>query len=69
MTVPFAPQIGNRFVMSMVPEGKDKMIMRRLARPFKPGEDRLEGLETTPAPLTGAAILKVRPDCRIFPGW
>jgi hypothetical protein len=43
----------------MVPEGQDKVVMRRLARPFAPGEDRLAGLETSPAPITGAPVLKV----------
>lgn len=51
-------QVGNEFVISMVPEGADRTVMRRLARPFAPDEDRLAGLETAPAPLTGAALLK-----------
>lgn len=47
--------------MSMVPEGADKKVMKALARKFQPDEDRLAGLDTEPAPLTGAAIIKVGP--------
>ncbi len=45
--------------MNLIPEGKERDILRRLARPFAPDEDRLAGLDTDNAPLTGAAILKV----------
>lgn len=52
--------VGSKFAMSMVPEGKDKVVMKKLARPFAPGEDRLAGLETLPGEVTGAPVLKVR---------
>lgn len=52
--------IGGKFAISMIPEGgPDKLVMRKLARPFLPGEDRLEGLETIPGELSEAPILKV----------
>ena len=52
--------VGGKFAVSTVPEGgADRLIMKRLARSFQPGEDRLSGLETVPGELTGAPILKV----------
>ncbi len=53
-------QVGNEFVVNLIPEGRERTILRRLARPFAPDEDRLAGIDTDNAPLTGAAILKVR---------
>ena len=32
------------------PAGKEKGVLKRLARSFKPGEDRLAGLATLPLP-------------------
>lgn len=45
--------------MNLIPEGKDRAIMRKLMRPFAPDADRLEGLEVTQAPVTGADLLNV----------
>lgn len=54
-----AHQVGNRFAISTVPEGTEKTIMRQLARPFAPGEDRLAGLEVVAGELSDAPLLKV----------
>lgn len=35
--------VGGKFALSTVGAGKDKEVMKRLARPFSPGEDRLSG--------------------------
>lgn len=35
--------VGGKFAVSLVSTGKDKEVMKRLARPFSPGEDRLAG--------------------------
>jgi len=51
-------QVGNRFAISMVPEGGERRVMRQLARPFAPGEDRLAGLEFSKGEFSGAPLLK-----------
>lgn len=52
--------VGGKFAISTLPEGgPDRLVMKRLARSFQPGEDRLAGLETIEGELTGAPILKV----------
>ncbi|MEW5312660.1 MAG: hypothetical protein WDW38_004276 [Sanguina aurantia] len=50
----------NRFTVSMIPEGRDRGVMKRLARTFAPGEDRLAGLDLLPESETGTsgAVLK-----------
>lgn len=50
--------IGNKFAISTVAEGKEKVVMRRLARPFAPGEDRLAGLATRPSKNEGIPVLE-----------
>ncbi|GAX73888.1 hypothetical protein CEUSTIGMA_g1338.t1 [Chlamydomonas eustigma] len=52
--------IGGKFAVSTIPEGgADRLVMKKLARSFQPGEDRLAGLETIEGEVTGAPILKV----------
>ena len=51
--------VGGKFAISTVPEGgADRLVMKRLARSFLPGEDRLAGLETIEGEVTGAPVLK-----------
>jgi flavin reductase (DIM6/NTAB) family NADH-FMN oxidoreductase RutF len=53
--------IGGKFAVSTIPEGgADRLVMKKLARSFQPGEDRLAGLETIEGEVTGAPILKVK---------
>ena len=53
--------VGRKFAISTVPEGGgDRLVMKKLARSFQPGEDRLAGLETIEGKLTGAPVLKVK---------
>ena len=53
--------VGRNFALSTVPEGgADRLVMKKLARSFQPGEDRLAGLETVEGKLTGAPVLKVK---------
>ncbi len=37
--------VGGKFALSMVAEGRDRPVMKRLTKPFSPGEDRLAGEE------------------------
>ena len=37
---------GRPFVVNILAQGKDKGVMKQLLKPFKPGEDRFQGLET-----------------------
>lgn len=37
--------VGGKFAVSMVAEGRDRPVMKRLTKPFSPGEDRLAGEE------------------------
>ncbi|GFR44040.1 hypothetical protein Agub_g5200 [Astrephomene gubernaculifera] len=48
---------GARFVVSLVSEGRQREVMRRLSGPFAPGADRLAGLDTFPSPSVGAPVL------------
>ncbi|KXZ51271.1 hypothetical protein GPECTOR_13g758 [Gonium pectorale] len=50
--------VGGKFAVSMLAEGRDKPVMKRLSRPFSPGEDRLAGIETTPSPTLGAPVIQ-----------
>ena len=40
---------GNNFVLNVLPEGKHISLMKHFLKPFSPGEDRFEGVETKPA--------------------
>ena len=37
---------GRPFVVNILAQGKDKGVMKQLLKPFKPGEDRFQGLDT-----------------------
>ena len=37
---------GRPFVVNVLAEGKDKPLVKQLLRPFKPGEDRFQGIDT-----------------------
>ena len=41
---------GRPFVVNILAQGKDKGVMKQLLKPFKPGEDRFQGLETEVQP-------------------
>lgn len=49
---------GASFSISIVPEGLERPVMRALARPFAPGDERLAALDTTASPNTGCPLLK-----------
>ena len=55
--------VGNKFVLNVLAEGKEKAIMKAMLKPFAPGEDRFSGLEVEESEATGAVIL---PDCAAF---
>lgn len=48
---------GNAFVLNILAEGKSLGLMKHFLKPFGPGEDRFEGVETDTAE-NGAPILK-----------
>ena len=48
---------GNNFVLNVLPEGKHIPLMKHFLKPFAPGADRFEGVETEPA-TNGCPILK-----------
>lgn len=50
--------VGGKFAVSMVAEGRDRPVMKRLTKPFSPGEDRLAGLDTISSPTLGFPVLK-----------
>ena len=50
--------IGNRFVMNVLAEGKDKEVIKQLLKPFAPGQDRFEGMNVEPSAATGAAVIQ-----------
>ena len=49
--------VGNRFVLTVLAEGKERAAVKQLMRPFGPAEDRFAGLEVQRSELSGAAIL------------
>lgn len=48
---------GCGFVLNVLGEGKEKGAMKSMLRPFKPGQDRFEGVEVMESEATGAPIL------------
>jgi len=48
---------GTKFAVNMVPESKQRNIMKVMSTPVKPGEDRLRNLDTAEGPLSGCPIL------------
>jgi flavin reductase (DIM6/NTAB) family NADH-FMN oxidoreductase RutF len=48
--------VGNRFVLNVLAEGKDKAIMKAMLKGFGPGEDRFAGLQVESSEGTGAVI-------------
>ena len=48
---------GNNFVLNVLPEGKHIPLMKHFLKPFAPGENRFEGVETDEA-TNGCPILK-----------
>lgn len=49
--------IGNKFVMNVLAEGKDRPVIKQLLKSFKPGEDRFEGMDVEVSESTGAVII------------
>ncbi|KAL4448068.1 hypothetical protein ABPG75_005287 [Micractinium tetrahymenae] len=49
--------VGAGFVLNVLAEGKDRPVMKRLLKPFKPAEDRFGGMEVLRSEATGAVIL------------
>jgi len=60
---------GAAFAISLLAEGRERTVVRALARPFAPGVDRLAGLDTRPsdgpsgAPVLADALATL--DCRV----
>ncbi len=43
--------VGAGFVLNVLADGKDRPVMKRLLKPFKPAEDRFAGMEVrAPSP-------------------
>lgn len=42
---------GSQFVVNILAEGDHKRLMKQLLKPFKPGEDRFEGLDIQVGPF------------------
>ncbi|KAG6548602.1 hypothetical protein Mapa_010091 [Marchantia paleacea] len=49
--------VGARFVLNVLGQNKSNAVAKQLLKPFQPGENRMEGLETTVA-SNGGLILK-----------
>lgn len=49
--------VGAGFVLNVLADGKDRPVMKRLLKPFKPAEDRFAGMEVLRSEATGAVIL------------
>ena len=49
--------VGTPFALSVLADGREKDIMKQLLRPFKPGQDRFSGYETTEADTTGLTVV------------
>lgn len=49
--------IGNKFVLNVLAEGRDRAIMREMVKPFAPGEDRFSNLNTERSEISNAIIL------------
>ena len=49
--------IGAKFVMNVLAEGKEKSVLKQLAKQFAPGEDRFVGLAVQESEASGAYIL------------
>lgn len=50
--------VGNKFVLNVLAEGRDRPIMREMVKQFAPGEDRFANLNTERSEISGALILK-----------
>ena len=48
----------DRFVLNILAEGKHLGLMKHFLKPFKPGEDRFQGVETEISEASGCPILK-----------
>eukprot|EP00252_Welwitschia_mirabilis_P022467 TRINITY_DN6080_c0_g1_i1.p1 TRINITY_DN6080_c0_g1~~TRINITY_DN6080_c0_g1_i1.p1 ORF type:complete len:707 (+),score=123.29 TRINITY_DN6080_c0_g1_i1:175-2295(+) len=48
---------GSKFVINVLGQGKSSAMMKQLLKPFKPGEPRMEGLETKQAKCGGKIIV------------
>eukprot|EP00882_Tetradesmus_deserticola_P003043 GHRQ01003230.1.p1 GENE.GHRQ01003230.1~~GHRQ01003230.1.p1 ORF type:complete len:731 (+),score=313.16 GHRQ01003230.1:222-2414(+) len=51
-------QPGNAFAVSMVPESKEKPIMKAMTRPFEPGADRLANLAHKDSEVSGCPVIE-----------
>lgn len=49
--------VGNKFVLNVLAEGRDRAIMREMVKPFAPGEDRFSNLNTERSEISDAIIL------------
>jgi len=49
--------VGQPFVLNILGEGQCQTLMKQFLKPFQPGEDRFQGVETQPA-ANGAPILQ-----------
>jgi flavin reductase (DIM6/NTAB) family NADH-FMN oxidoreductase RutF len=49
--------VGNKFVLNVLAEGRDRAIMREMVKPRGPAEDRFANLKTERSELSGALVL------------
>lgn len=49
--------IGNRFVLNVLGEGKEKAIMKAMLKPFAPGEDRFADVQVDRSEWAGGAAI------------
>ncbi len=49
--------VGNKFVLNVLAEGRDRSIMREMVKPFAPGQDRFSNLNTERSEISDAVIL------------
>ncbi|MEM9136965.1 MAG: diflavin flavoprotein [Cyanobacteria bacterium P01_F01_bin.42] len=57
-----------RFVLNVLSQKHSTAMMKHFLKPFRPGEDRFEGIETTETPKGGIALDKALSylDCRVI---
>ncbi|KAI7837260.1 hypothetical protein COHA_008874 [Chlorella ohadii] len=49
--------VGAAFVLNVLAEGREKSMMKQMLKPFKPAEDRFDGVEVQRSEATGAVII------------
>ncbi|KAL3160809.1 hypothetical protein ABBQ38_009218 [Trebouxia sp. C0009 RCD-2024] len=50
--------VGNKFNVNVLAQGKEKAAVKQMLKPFKPAQDRFEGLDTDRSEDNGCVVLK-----------